>query len=63
MSAPLTRVVRQSDLSNDPDIADWLFESAGVDTQSDPLQILLQRELEEEQEALESGASYYQQQH
>jgi len=41
-------VTNQSDLSADPDIAAWLFESAQADESSDPLNILLQREMEEE---------------
>jgi len=41
-------VTNQSDLSADPDTAAWLFESAQVDTGSDPLNILLQREMEDE---------------
>lgn len=41
-------LVNQSDLSADPDTAAWLFESAQADESSDPLNILLQREMEEE---------------
>lgn len=43
-----TRVIPASRLSDDPDTADWLFESAAISEGSDPLEILLQRELEEE---------------
>jgi len=37
-----------SDLSSDAEVADWLFESASYDLQLDPLEILLQREVEDE---------------
>ena len=45
-------VTNASDLASDPDVADWLFESAGYDMQSDPLEILLQREMENEADDL-----------
>lgn len=38
-------LTNQSDLSRDPDTANWLFESAVLD-HNDPLTILLQREQE-----------------
>ena len=40
-----------SELSTDPMVADWLFESAVIDYSGDPLNILLQRELEAELDA------------
>lgn len=42
-------VTNQSDLSRDPDTANWLFESAQLDF-NDPLTILLQREAEAEED-------------
>lgn len=45
----MRKLVNASDLSNDPTIADWLFESAALD-ERDPLNILLQREAEAEEE-------------
>ncbi len=42
----MAQVINQSELSSDPDVADWLFENAMVDY-NDPLAILLQREMEE----------------
>lgn len=41
-------VTNASSLNSDPEVADWLFESAGIDCSADPLEILLQREVEEE---------------
>jgi len=41
-----TRLINQSDLSSDPEIANFIFESASVDEQADPLNILMQREAE-----------------
>lgn len=38
-------LTNQSDLSRDPDTADWLFETAALD-HNDPLTILLQHEAE-----------------
>lgn len=36
-----------SELADDPEVADWLFESAGVDD-ADPLAVLMQYELEDD---------------
>lgn len=43
-------VTNQSDLSPDPAIADWLFESSACSERDNPLQILLQRELDEHED-------------
>lgn len=43
-----TQVIPASQLSSDPEIADWLFESAAIDESGDPLNILLQREQEQD---------------
>lgn len=42
-------LTNQSDLSRDPDTADWLFETAALD-HNDPLSILLQREAERDED-------------
>jgi hypothetical protein len=52
-------VTNQSDLSADPEVAAWLFESAQADEASDPLNILLQREMEEEMDGTVSFARNY----
>lgn len=49
-------LVNQSDLSADPEVAAWLFESAQADEAADPLNILLQREMEEEMDGMVSFA-------
>lgn len=41
-------MINASELADDPEVADWLFETASVDATGDPLEILLQREAEEE---------------
>lgn len=45
--------INASELADDPEVADYLFETAGCDT-NDPLVILTQRELEQEQDGEES---------
>lgn len=52
-------LTNQSDLSADPEVAVWLFESAQVDESSDPLNILLQREMEEEMDDMVLFAREY----
>lgn len=47
MEQILRRVVCASELSSDPEMASWIFESSAVDD-NDPLSILLQREAEAE---------------
>ena len=43
----MRRVICASELSSDPEMASWIFESSAVDD-NDPLNILLQREAEAE---------------
>lgn len=43
-------MINASELADDQETADYLFETSNVDYSSDPLQILLQRELEEDED-------------
>lgn len=43
-----TKCIPASCLSTDGDVAQWLFDTLAVDEQSDPLDILMQREAEGE---------------
>lgn len=43
-----TKTIPASSLSTDSDVAQWLFDTLAVDEQSDPLDILMQREAEGE---------------
>lgn len=43
-----TKCIPASSLSTDGDVAQWLFDTLAVDEQSDPLDILMQREAEGE---------------
>lgn len=55
------KTIPASQLSSDPEVAAWLFEQAGLDESADPLEILLQREAEAEQDFwfhTEDGVQY-----
>lgn len=54
-----TRTIPASHLSRDPELADWLFESAAVDTQLDPIEILMQREADGEYDFHEEDGVQY----
>lgn len=52
----MSKLVHASDMSEDPELAQWLFDNAVIDAghySADPLTILLQRELEQEQDDAE----------
>lgn len=56
-----TKVIPASQLASDPEVAAFLFEHAAVDERGDPLNILLQREAEAEQDFwfhTEDGVQY-----
>jgi len=39
-----TKCIPASRLSTDGDVAQWLYDTAAIDEQGDPLEILMQRE-------------------
>ena len=43
-----TKCIPASYLSTDGDVAQWLYDTAAIDEQGDPLEILMQREAEGE---------------
>jgi hypothetical protein len=43
-------VTNASDLSTDPVVADWLFESSACSERDNPVEILMQRELDEHED-------------
>lgn len=54
-----TKVIPASHLHSDPDTAAWLFEQAGIDTQLDPLEILMQQEADGEYTFHEEDGVHY----
>ena len=43
-----TKCIPASYLSTDGDVAQWLYDTAAIDEQGDPLEILMQREADSE---------------
>ena len=43
-------LINASELADDPEVADYLFNNSAIDEMADPLIILLQREQEEEED-------------